>query len=73
MPPYEESLQIFEAMWCFSGSILLCSGLEYVCGKESSLGNVPTERPSYPAECKPRKIFNHGLRVGVDDNARVAS
>ena len=71
MPPFESSLPVFTTMRRFNGSFLLSIGLELVYGKDSTLGNVPTERPSYPAECNPWKIFNHGLRVGVD-NARVA-
>ena len=71
MPPFESSLPIFTTMHRFNGSLLLSIGLELVYGKDSTLGNVPTERPSYPAECNPWKIFNHELRAGVD-NARVA-
>ena len=71
MPPYHECLPIFSTMRRFPGSALVSIGLDYLYGKDSLLARIPTEKPSYPAECNPWNIFNHGIRVGFD-NDRVA-
>ena len=57
MTPYHECLPIFSTMRRFPGSALVSIGLDYLYGKDSLLARIPTERPSYPAECNPWKIF----------------